>query len=534
LKKYMLYRLILIPLILAGCLSAATLLVPQATDGGNWRFVLVVTNTGTTPATAEVTFFQDTSNGNTSPWSPPVDNNSPILTIPPGASVFIHSAGTASTLTQGFAQITTTNAAVQAYIVYTYAPGATSSDATSEAVVPTTHSLVPIDNTGNISSAIAIANANPNPITVDVNFNIGGATSSGTPITVPGMGHIAVLVATQFSQTNHLAGLMELSSTEPFGVLSLRADNNPTTHFFSFTSAPVYSDNNAPIDTPAGGGGGGGGGTIPAGDITSAGFSIEKITSTATNSPMIFHQERVGGDFAAFTPAAFNAPYSATKIDNCYVWENSYSTGAKYPGAPDVFLDSGNVFFKGAGVAGTDQLTETKTAAGPTYSSLLANGTLQGGATYDLSSTGGTQVMPWDITVTMPTAFTTNLQSINQIDRTKALNLTWDGTGFGSVVIALDTVVLSATSVHQVVVSCIVDATLKAFTVTSNVLSHLLPIPASFTQATGAISMATAPIFNASAPNLITQFTPGLVGGGKVKYGSVVAGVEESRTLPVI
>ena len=531
--------LILAHLFIVKFLAAAVFLVaPQATDGDNWRFTLVVTNPTTTDAIATVAYFQDTTGGNTGPWSPPLDQSTAVLTIPAGSSVFIHSAGTASTLSQGFVEVTS-NSPVQAYVIYTHTSGQgasqTSSDATAQAVTATNHSLVPIDNTGNYSSAIAVANPNPEPITISVNFNIGGNTTAGTPFTVPAMGHVAVLVASQFSQTSGQAGLMELYSTGTFAIISLRANNNPATGFFSFTSAPTYSDNNAPIDTPAGGGGGGGGGSIPAGDITLAGFNLGKITSTATNSTLVVHLESVGGSFDAFTPTEFHAPYSGTKIDDCFIYDVSFSLGSKYPGAADMFLNAGNVMFKGAGLATPATLTITNTMFGPSYNTIFPAGTLQDGATYHLfSPTGGTQILPFDVATTLPSGFTTNLQTINQIDRSQPLLLEWSGTGFPNVTVGADSILIGPTSVHQVVISCVVPASMQKYTLSTDILSHLLPVSASFTQASGVLSIGTAPAFSASQPNELTSFTPGLVGGGKVTYGEFGATDSEVRTLPII
>src|SRR5580700_6859483 len=93
-------NLILVPLFAVTSLYAQQV-ISQAPDGGGWKFTLVVTNTTTTAAVASITFYQDTSGGNTASWTPPLDVNVAELAIPPGSSVFIHSAGTASTLTQG-------------------------------------------------------------------------------------------------------------------------------------------------------------------------------------------------------------------------------------------------------------------------------------------------------------------------------------------------------------------------------------------------------------------------------------------------
>jgi hypothetical protein len=135
--KRTLRTLILVPLFAVKFLSAQALIIPQAPDGQNWRFTLVVTNTTTAAATASITFFQNIdATGDTTPWSPPLDANVADLEVPAGSSVFVHSAGTAATLTQGWAQVTSNPpGALQAYVIYTYSPpNKQSSDGTAQAI----------------------------------------------------------------------------------------------------------------------------------------------------------------------------------------------------------------------------------------------------------------------------------------------------------------------------------------------------------------------------------------------------------------
>jgi len=115
-------HLTLVPLFATTFLSAQTLIIPQAPDGQNWRFTLVVTNTTTAAAMASITFFQSiNATGDTTSWSPPLDANVANLEVPAASSVFVHSSGTAAALTQGWAQVTSNPpGALQAYVIYTY------------------------------------------------------------------------------------------------------------------------------------------------------------------------------------------------------------------------------------------------------------------------------------------------------------------------------------------------------------------------------------------------------------------------------
>jgi len=78
--------------------SAATI-VSQIADGGAWGTGLVATNTTTTgPAAFSMDGYQDVGSGATQPWQPPFVevNSTQNLSLPPGGTLFLHTAGTAS------------------------------------------------------------------------------------------------------------------------------------------------------------------------------------------------------------------------------------------------------------------------------------------------------------------------------------------------------------------------------------------------------------------------------------------------------
>lgn len=541
--KKTLRNLILTPLFAVGILSAQALVIPQAPDGAGWAFTLVLTNTTTSAAIVKISF----TNGATGEgWTPPIVENVDLgaTTVQAASSLFLHSTGTAAALTQGWAQIQTINTApVQAYIIYTYTSGNSSSSATAQAVTASSASLVPFDNTANDTGTngteFAIMNPNQQQETISVNFSIGssgGPGIAGTPITVLGNQQKAIVMATEFPSSAGQSGLAEFYSTDgSFAIIALRSNTNSKTGLFSFTSAPTYADSGAPIITTSGsssGGGGGGGtsgsgGTIPAGDITFAGFSVGKTTSSSTVISTVTQSETVGGVFAAYTPTAFNAPYlSGTKIGSCFVYDVTYGANSLYPALPDLFLDAGNIKFAGTGISTPLSLSEATSTFGPSYSLALPTGTLKDGGMYSMDGAGGTQVKTFDVSTTLPSGFSTNLQMLDAVNRTQPLVVNWTGTGFASVVIGLGSFALSGSSIHEVTVSCIVDASLKTFTVPTTVLSHLLA------PTTGAASVSTAGAFTTSNPLESTSFTPGLVSGGHIQYGSFSAADSESRSLP--
>ncbi|HLM98541.1 MAG TPA: hypothetical protein VK335_04630 [Bryobacteraceae bacterium] len=251
--KRMLRTLILIPLFAVKFLSAQALIIPQAPDGQNWRFTLVVTNTTTAAATASITFFQNIdATGDTTPWSPPLDANVADLEVPAGSSVFVHSSGTAATLTEGWAQVTSSPpGALQAYIIYTYSPqGKPSSDGTAQAMSPATRFLVAYDQTGSLGTELAVANPNPSPVSISVNFSNPGVPTGS--LNLPANGWMAFGMLTPFPATAGQSGLAEFYSTDTFAIIALRSNLNPVTGVFSFTSAPTYNETGPPIISSAG------------------------------------------------------------------------------------------------------------------------------------------------------------------------------------------------------------------------------------------------------------------------------------------
>src|SRR5215471_17916382 len=109
-------------LVFAAGAAHAQVVIPQVVDGGGWQTTIVITNTTAGTAAATLAFFQDAGSGTTQSWTIPLLENKSTQNMPltGGATIFLHTAGTASATTQGFALVTAT-AGVQAYAVYSYA-----------------------------------------------------------------------------------------------------------------------------------------------------------------------------------------------------------------------------------------------------------------------------------------------------------------------------------------------------------------------------------------------------------------------------
>src|ERR1041385_2554704 len=86
---------------------AQSLVLPHVVDGGAWQSTIVLTNTSPNGATAKLTFHQETSGGNTTAWNPPLLEtiSTSALVIDGGSTLFLHTADTAATTTQGWAEL---------------------------------------------------------------------------------------------------------------------------------------------------------------------------------------------------------------------------------------------------------------------------------------------------------------------------------------------------------------------------------------------------------------------------------------------
>ena len=167
--------------ILSAAVGSAQAYLPQIADGGNWYTAILLNNTTTSVGTVSINFFQDTSNGATSPWNPPFEEVSSTqnLSVPAGGVLYIHTAGTAATLTQGWGQVTG-SPGVNATAIYTYESfaGRPNQDGTAQAVAGATRILVPFDATPGYSTGLAVVNPTGSAENVSVNIELDSGVTS--------------------------------------------------------------------------------------------------------------------------------------------------------------------------------------------------------------------------------------------------------------------------------------------------------------------------------------------------------------------
>jgi hypothetical protein len=222
----------------SGQIPQVTLNIPQIADGGVWSTTLVLTNTTSSVASVSITFYQETgkTDNSTTPWTPAFveGTNTQNISLAGGATMFLHTPGTATNVTQGWGQAVVSDG-VQIYALFsTKATG----QGTAPATVSGTDILIPFDNTFGNVTAIALANPTPNAETITMVSQIGTGTVSQSSIPLAAYGHAAFLLPSMLAGTVGAHGLVEFTNGGGFSAIGLQS--NPTNFI---TTAQAYSVN---------------------------------------------------------------------------------------------------------------------------------------------------------------------------------------------------------------------------------------------------------------------------------------------------
>src|SRR5579871_1651635 len=160
---------------------ADTQIIPQVADGAGWSTTIVLANKTSTTQTVALSFNMDTANGATTPWTlqflEGVSQSS--ISLAAGSTLFLHTPGTSTTLTEGWGQVDAA-AGVTGYAIFTDRASGPAQDATAPAVSASNRILVPFDSSSGFISAIAVANPTNADETVQANIRTSDGTFSGT------------------------------------------------------------------------------------------------------------------------------------------------------------------------------------------------------------------------------------------------------------------------------------------------------------------------------------------------------------------
>jgi hypothetical protein len=209
-------------------LAASTKTISHIADGGGWRSTVVLVNTDTVPAQYTVTFWNDAG----LPYVPPLVSGSPSGTIPVGGSTIIETADTAATLSEGWAEVTSSQAA-GGTAIFRYDPSG------QEAAVPLltsggTELEIPYQVGNGLSLGVALANPSSSQtanITEVIRDEDGKQLSSRT-LTLGPLNHMAFNPTIPSNSTG--GGVAEYDSNVSIYGLGIRAA--PEGNGLAFTS----------------------------------------------------------------------------------------------------------------------------------------------------------------------------------------------------------------------------------------------------------------------------------------------------------
>jgi len=211
-------------------------------SGAGWLTTFTLTNTGTTEANIQLSFFDD----NGDPVELPLafaDSNETITTatvsetIAAGATLVIATnAKSTAPLVTGSAELTSQGGNTSGFAVFHYTPNA------QEAVVPletrnATGYVLAFDNTNGLSTGLALSNISNQTIKVrmivrdDTGAQLGTAT-----INLAAHGHTSFLLATSYGFAKNKRGTVEFDAPSNGQISALGIRSAPTG---SFTTVPA-------------------------------------------------------------------------------------------------------------------------------------------------------------------------------------------------------------------------------------------------------------------------------------------------------
>jgi uncharacterized protein (TIGR03437 family) len=252
-------------------------------------------------------------------------------------------------------------------------------------------------------------------------------------------------------------------------------------------------------------------------NLNYAAFAIAELSSTVT-------QETASGAVFSFTPTEWITLNSGPLFGACRVYDRTFAVGGVDPGSPSASLDAGATLpLSGPNLPAGFALGRLAASYGPIYSNSPPAGTWTG-ATYQLSGSGGTQVGAFNTSVVFPSAFVvSNWTGITTIDRKSDLQLTWTGSGFGTVAIVLSSTVVGNGVQHLTGITCTVPGAPGGYTIPAAALAYLSPVAAS-----GA-SFGTLSVQGTNE----TSFTANLAAGGQLDLGLFSANLGATRNVAV-
>jgi len=206
----------------------------QVASGGGWQTTFTLVNTRTSPAQAQLSFFDDNGNALSLPLtfvqSANMTTTASTLTqaITAGATLVILTQGSnAGASLVGSAQLTTTGT-VSGFAIYRYNPTG------QEAVVPlekrnASAYLLAFDNTNGLATGVALANVSNQTVAVPVVLRDDtGATLGTAMINLAAHGHTSFLLAKTYASVTGKRGTVEFDTSAGAQISALGLRATPT------------------------------------------------------------------------------------------------------------------------------------------------------------------------------------------------------------------------------------------------------------------------------------------------------------------
>ncbi|MGJ5818728.1 hypothetical protein [Paludibaculum fermentans] len=522
-------------------------IIPQVADGGIWSTTIVLTNTTTSNLTASLNFRLSVagSGGATSAWNPAFLENlsTSNLSIPAGSTIFLQTPGTASSVSQGYAELTA-SPGINGYAIFTARTESSTQDATAPAVSASGRLLVPFDNDTGSGLVTSVAIVNPNATSQSITLNLrtsDGTTTTNLGLNLPAQGHLAVVLPNQFAATAGTRGLAEFyTSSGTIAFIALRARPGG-----AFTSAPAYFETGVPIITSGGGGGNGGGGSgSGGGDTTPTPSEIESWIAKGTYSAGSLGLTRATAYATTDTVGAAGVtPVTAmTKLDtfsgqftrvggadlakslrnelppgfptlnptpgSCVVYNVATLTNP-YPNLTSVGLDAGPQVTSNGPNGNQSALRQSIQVSGFTYNAANVPNTYLAPGRYTLTGPGGADVGGFSgaLDIVQDLVVTNNPDDFKVLDRNGGITVRWTG-GEPSTVLTISgssyTINQQTSSAEGSAFVCIENTSAGQFTVPASILSQL---PASGVIGAGGFNFITRGTFSVTASGKGSRFS---------------------------
>lgn len=518
-------------------------IIPQVADGGTWSTTIVLTNTTTSNLPASLNFRLSItgSGGATGAWNLPFLENvsTSSLNIPAGSTIFLQTPGTASAVSQGYAELTA-SPGVNGYAIFTARTANSTQDVTAPAVSAAGRLLVPFDNdTGSgLVTPVAIVNPNANSESITVNIRADdGTTTANLQLQLPAQGHLAFVLPEQFPATAGKRGLAEFYvSSGTIAFIALRARSSG-----AFTSSPAYFESGAPVITSGSGGGGGGGpvstDTAPTpaeieswaarGSYSAGALTLTRATAYATTDSFgaggvtavtaMTKLDTFSAQFSRFggadlgkslrgeLPSGF--PNLNPTPGSCVVY-NAATVFNPYPNITSVGLDAGPQIGSSGPNGNQSALRQSIQASGYTYNALNVPNTYLAPGRYTFTGPGGADVGGFSgaMDIVPDLVVTNNPDDFKLINRSGGFTVRWTGGEPSTMLTIVGASVApnsQGTGVQGSAFVCIENTSAGQFTVPANILSQL---PASGVIGAGGINIVTRGTFSVTASGRGSRF----------------------------